>query len=145
MDSGGNCPNQINWIRQLNNGPWIDAMSPDRRLASLGLQSKVAKSISARVVRTTRTLCDDITSCESLIVKLADFGETRTPGAALISDPEATFGLNEADLPDDITALLSEECDYRVQSRLCEKSNFRHYCSLGASVEQPCVGISRDG
>ena len=49
-----------------------------------------------------------------MIAKLSDVGETRTPGAALISDPETTFDLSEADLPDDTIALLSEECGFRL-------------------------------
>ena len=35
----------------------------------------------------------------------------RTPGAALIFDPEATFSLSEADLPHDTMAQLSKDCD----------------------------------
>ena len=97
-------------------------MTPGQCFANLGPHSKVAKSISARVVRTTRTLCDDITSCESLIAKLPDFGKTRT-GAALMFDPEAAFGLKEADPPDDTIAQLSEDSDYQF-NRVSVKRTF---------------------
>ena len=113
MDKGGDRPNLINRIKHLNSDAWINAMTPERWSAHTGPLSKVAKSISARMVRTTTMLCDDITSCEALIAKVADFGETRTPGVALVSDPEATFNLSEIELPDDTIALLSKECSFQ--------------------------------
>ena len=75
VDEGGNRPNQINWIRYLNSEAWINAMTPDKWSEHLGPSSKVAKSISARVMRTTRILCDDITSCEALIAKVLISGK----------------------------------------------------------------------
>ena len=53
VDKGGNRPNQINWIRQLKSEAWINAMTLDRWSVHLGPSSNVARSISARTVRTT--------------------------------------------------------------------------------------------
>ena len=58
-------------------------------------------------------LCDDINSCEALITKMADFGKTRTPGVALISDPETTFNLKDDDLPNKINDSLSREGNFK--------------------------------
>ena len=81
-------------------------MTPGKCFSQLDPKSKVAKSMSARLVRTINLLCDDINSCEASITKMADFGETRTPGVALISDPETSFNLNDIDSPNDIIDLL---------------------------------------
>ena len=63
VEKGGNRPNQINWIKHLKTESWISAMTPERWFNHLEPSSKVAKSISARTVRTITLLCDDITSC----------------------------------------------------------------------------------
>ena len=67
-------------------------------------------------------LCDGITNCEALISKFADFGKTRTPGAAPISDPETTFTLSEVDLPDGTIALLSQECSFQFDQDYVKRS-----------------------
>ena len=88
-------------------------MTPRNWFNHLDTRSKKAKSLSARLIRTVKLLCDDINSCEALIAKMADFGETRTPGVALISDPEHAFNFVEDDLPSDIIDHFSEECKFK--------------------------------
>ena len=113
FDKDGNRSNQISWIKNLKIKAWIGAMTRGKWFSHLDPKSKVANSMSARLVRTINLLCDDINSCEALITKMAAFGETKTPGEALLSDPETTFNLNDTDLPNDMIDLLSRECNFQ--------------------------------
>ena len=85
-------------------------MQPVYWFAYLGIISKVRRALSAIMVQSTRDLCDDITT-RALIVRLVDFGASRKPGAALISDPEMSFDLQEADLPEDTMEQLRIDCE----------------------------------
>ena len=122
IDKHGNRSHQISWIKNPTAKAWINSMKPATWLNHLDSRSKVAKSMTARLVRTIKLLCDDINSCEALIAKIADFGETRTPGVALISDPEYTFNFAEDDLPNEIIESLSEECSCKFDQTSAKKA-----------------------
>ena len=122
VDKNGNRSNQINWITHLKVKRWINSMTPRNWFKHLDTKSKMAKSLTARLIRTVKLLCDDNNSCEALIAKMADFGETRTPGVALISDPEHTFNFAEDDLPSDIIDHLSEECKFKFDQESTNKA-----------------------
>ena len=107
-------PNQINWIQNLQNEKWIDAMSPESWFMNLGPNSKLKKSLSARLVQSTRDLCDDISNCESRTLRRIDYGTLRAPGTLLIPDPATTLEKSEADLPEETMRQMrsDRDCDF---------------------------------
>ena len=49
-----NTHNHIDWIRKLDNDKCIDAMSPENRFTNLGPNSKLKRSLSARMIQSAR-------------------------------------------------------------------------------------------
>ena len=54
VDKNGDRSNQITWIKNLKVKKWINSMTPGRWFNHLDPRSKVAKSMTARLVRTVK-------------------------------------------------------------------------------------------